>query len=780
MAGGASATAGTAGVSGIGGAGQQSSVLVDQVVQSTVSKVDLLLMIDNSASMTDKQEILRAAVPALVGRLISPLCVDQTGTPTGANADSNGTCATGAPEFAPRNDIHVGIVSSSVGSHGGASCAAPPPSSGPDNPLNDNARLIGSIRPMGSNTADPTAFFDSASTWNNSGFLAWDPTGIDVPPGASNASAFTKSFADMIHATGQQGCGFEAQLESWYRFLIDPEPPANVTKVANTTVRGSTLKINADGTKTCTGCDQALLAQRKAFLRPDSLVAIVMLSDEDDCSIRDDGVGWFVTSTSLMPKATAACAANPNDSCCRSCAQNESTPPTGCQSLAEDAVCGSVSAPNYATWDALHDSLDLRCYAQKQRFGFDLLYPTDRYIQALTSATLTLQSDGLTVVPNPLYDTTGSASLPRDPSLVFLAGIVGVPWQDLADDASQTGTGLTYLTATELVSKGRWGLLLGDPSASPPVPPSDPFMIKSVAPRSGVNPITNGAIVSAASLNPSASPINGHEKNSPDQSSLQFACTFPLATPKTCAPGDANCECSASSAGDLSAVTAENSPLCQPPGGGAPSNVQSYAKAYPSVRELQVLKDFGANSIVASICPKVTASANPTSDASYGYNPAASAMVERMSQAFKPKCLPRALATDPTTHQISCQMIEARQSGCDCTQPGRGSADPTIVSAVDRQMKASGVCDNPGQPACSSFCACEISQESGADLTACQAGQPASAGFCYVDDPSSPVLASCPTNQKQILRFVSVDAAHPTPSAGALSFIACTGSAVSL
>ncbi len=264
---------------------ETSNVFVDQIEQTSVNKIDLLFMVDNSASMADKQEILRAAVPVLVGRLVSPICVDATGAPTGGNADANGNCATGQPEFTPIADIHVGIVTSSLGSHGGDVCAAPPPSGGPDNPLNDNGELLGAIRPTGSNPDDPTAVFPVADTWNNSGFLAWDPNQKDVPPGATDATAFGTSFADMIHASGQIGCGYEAQLEGWYRFLIDPEPPLNVSKVINSTVRGSTLVVNKDGTTTCNGCDQTLLAQRKAFLRPDSLVAIVMLTDENDCSI---------------------------------------------------------------------------------------------------------------------------------------------------------------------------------------------------------------------------------------------------------------------------------------------------------------------------------------------------------------------------------------------------------------------------------------------------------------------------------------------------------------
>jgi hypothetical protein len=28
----------------------------------------------------------------------------------------------------------------------------------------------------------------------------------------------------MVVGAGQIGCGYEAQLESWYRFLVDPTP----------------------------------------------------------------------------------------------------------------------------------------------------------------------------------------------------------------------------------------------------------------------------------------------------------------------------------------------------------------------------------------------------------------------------------------------------------------------------------------------------------------------------------------------------------------------------
>ncbi|HET9956298.1 MAG TPA: hypothetical protein VFQ61_17440, partial [Polyangiaceae bacterium] len=54
-----------------------SNVYVAEIRQTAVDKIDLLFMIDNSASMADKQEILGDAVPVLLSRLITPVCVDE-------------------------------------------------------------------------------------------------------------------------------------------------------------------------------------------------------------------------------------------------------------------------------------------------------------------------------------------------------------------------------------------------------------------------------------------------------------------------------------------------------------------------------------------------------------------------------------------------------------------------------------------------------------------------------------------------------------------------------
>ncbi|WP_332700033.1 hypothetical protein, partial [Halalkalibacter lacteus] len=42
--------------------------------------------------------------------------------------------------------------------------------------------------------------------------------------GETNASTFSRNFETMVGSVGEQGCGWEASLESWYRFLVDPFP----------------------------------------------------------------------------------------------------------------------------------------------------------------------------------------------------------------------------------------------------------------------------------------------------------------------------------------------------------------------------------------------------------------------------------------------------------------------------------------------------------------------------------------------------------------------------
>jgi len=151
-------------------------------------------------------------------------------------------------------------------------------------------------------------------------------------------------------------------------------------------------------------------------------------------------------------------------------------------------------------------------------------------------------------------------------------------------------------------------------------PPDDPLLVESAGPRSGTNPATGIALAppSAGSL---ANPINGHEWNTHD-GDLQYACIFKLAAEHDCSAGTGSaCDCD-----DVGAGYNANNPLCQD--GATYSKVQRFAKAYPGLRQLEVLKDIGDQAIVASICPK---SIGDTTSSAYGYNAAMAAVVRQIA-----------------------------------------------------------------------------------------------------------------------------------------------------
>ena len=547
-------------------------------VFTTASKLDLLFVVDNSISMADKQELLAASIPALVERLVKPWCTG-VGDPVPPNED--GSCPVNTVhEYGAVEDLHVGVITSSLGSQGGQVCASSVTG-------DDKAHLVG----------DP-AIRTGVTSWNDSGFLKWDPTGVANPPGESDSALFAEDLAAMVVAAGETGCGYEAPLEAMYRFLVDPEPPLSVSVVNSVT--------------TPSGIDDALLSQRAAFIRPDSAVMAIVISDENDCSIIDSGQGWLVGLQSnsgqpfYMPRATAACAADPNDPCCRSCATNEAGgPPNGCGTLAADSECTKGS------YTLAEENLNLRCFEQKRRFGFDLLQPLSRYVTGLTSAQVKNRAGEL--VDNPLF--AGG----RDPNLVMLGVITGLPWQDVAVDPDPAAD-LDFLSTEQLTLLNRWSVIVGNVSEH--IAPLDPFMVESVAARSGTNPITDDPIVASSSTDPTAT-INGHESAVTNGDDLQYACIFPLVEPVDCSLATYSdaCDC-------FPEDVNRNRPVCQPPGGGATGSTQYYGKAYPGLRQLDVARQLATQSAVASICPRN--SEDVLAD-DYGYYAALRALQARLA-----------------------------------------------------------------------------------------------------------------------------------------------------
>jgi hypothetical protein len=725
------------------------NIVIEQLRSERIERIDLLFMIDNSISMADKQKILANAVPQLVRRLVQPRCIGLDGKPTGGRFPCD---QAGVEEFEPVVDIHVGVVSSSLGPHGGDPqlCANTPPA-------NDRARLMPAVRPALDLPAD------------GDGFLWWHPAAAF---GDADVETFESRFKAHVQAAGETGCGYEASLESWYRFLIDPSPPADVTKVGDRTER--------------LGVDDLLLAQRREFLRPDSLVAIVMLSDENDCSIRDSDLGWYVVQQGRLAQPTSTCATDPNSPCCRSCATNETGgPPPGCAPICEDAACQAGCTGQHDGLLALEsDGVNLRCWQQKRRFGIDFLYPTRRYVNALSRLALCPSRPDLDPdacpeaerVPNPLYHDENGVPLARTPELVFLAGIVGVPWQDIATPETLADpTRLEYLTATELSAAERWPWI----TPSEQQPPLDPLMRESTHPRSGAHPSGDASLDPASpDAPPETNAANGHEWRPMDagpttQGDLQYACTFPLANAEPCNSTSTSCDCNKV---DQAGYT-ENKPLCQA-SDGSYGTTQYAAKAYPGLRQLEVLRDYGKNSIVGSICPKLL---DPASN-DYGYNPAVDAIVDRLADYLQGRCLPRTLAIEDGV--VPCEVVEASPlaAGCSCDAAGRTPIAASLADAVRRQLASLNACgpESPLGP-CDALCLCGVQVYAGESLHACQTSTSFSAtdGWCYVDPaqgypPSNPetdqLLAKCSSQEQRLLRF--------EPQPGATALIACQGAAV--
>jgi hypothetical protein len=187
---------------------QETDVKVEQNVKN---KVDILFMVDNSPSMTPKQNELQARFPELIKIL------DSFGQTSPAS-------------------YHIGVVTSDLGA--GQFTL----SNGQCHPNGDGGKLqaIGAAAAAG--CMAPTGGVNYID-YNQ---LMKDVNGnatSNLPAGQDLATTFT-----CMASVGANGCGFEHQLESVYRALKNP-PPENA-----------------------------------GFLRPDALLVVVWVTDEDDCS----------------------------------------------------------------------------------------------------------------------------------------------------------------------------------------------------------------------------------------------------------------------------------------------------------------------------------------------------------------------------------------------------------------------------------------------------------------------------------------------------------------
>ncbi len=761
------------------------------VKNDAIDKVDLLFVIDNSASMGDKQAYLQQAVPDLLTRLVSPNCVDPTsGTVFGPS--QAGACTQGRLEFPPVHDMHVGVLTSALGPRLGDQCDPSAMVAGLNlsNHNDDRGELIDRA------TAAETPLADLGT----SSYLNWFPsvpanagkTASAGAPAITDTATLVSDFTSILQGVGTYGCPIESQLESWYRFLIQPDPY-------------DSLGLDPHQYAQWQGVDTNLLKQRHDFLRPDSLVVIVDLTDEDDSEIdvrSVGGTGYQWNSSAFdPPRGTAGCTEDSADD-----GLTDPNACTGCLYSSSSTSDSSCTMGAYSDWTDWAYNINLRHVHPTQKYGLTLQYPIERYTTGLTSTTVpdrrgeypqgAFSYQGLTNrnCVNPLFaarlpdgsstDPDTLCNLPagtRTPDLVYYAHIGGVPHQLLQQDPTNPDSPQkAALTADD------WVKILGKDPEHEDYTGIDPHMIESYEARPGLPAPTSPA----PGGNPD--PISGREWVT-DQGSghvldvdREYACIFPLAAPRDCSDGSDphvkyGCDCPASGS---SLTYGELPPLCDPNS----NSTQLAAKAYPTTRELLLAKQLGNQGVVSSLCPIHVTPANGDSppDPVYGYRPAMKAIVDRLAVQLAAQCTPEKLDVDRCGN-VPCLLLATLPSGTQAScasTPGMSQPDASILALFQQQQHDAWAAAGSVGMDPSTLPTCQMNQLSqlpkGADPTSCPTPAPAAdfdaSGSCkFSKDPGWCYATSSGGGCNQAIVF-----SQGQPPSGATVSLQCLEQSVSV
>jgi hypothetical protein len=228
--------------------------------QDSVDRVDLLFMVDNSGSMAEEQLKLAAKLSRLV--LVLTSGDKEAGKPAPRDYPDR--------FFPPARSLHLGLVTSDLGR---------PPGTAAIGTCNDQSGL-----PVGGGV------LQHSTTQAVQGILS-ESKAVLVPPDQSCAVAVPTyidfgvagaPYADPATAAahfqcvakvGIGGCGVEQQIAASLKALL----PSSLAIFGAPDRGGQGDRANA------------------GFLRNDSVLAVLMVSDEDDCSITDtpDGARMF-------------------------------------------------------------------------------------------------------------------------------------------------------------------------------------------------------------------------------------------------------------------------------------------------------------------------------------------------------------------------------------------------------------------------------------------------------------------------------------------------------
>ena len=350
---------------------------------------------------------------------------------------------------------------------------------------------------------------------------------------------------------------------------------------------------------------------------------------------------------------------------------------------------------------------------------------------------------------------------------MFLAYIVGVPWQDIAVDPSDLTQGFKNPAQMAAPLPGQnynsWDLIVGTPideESAPPspaggmtvfvsgksvvyAPPRDPHMIESVFPRTALlkNPVDpiNGVPLAPPPApgvveNPLPDPVNGHEWtpellpgpnnagviDSGQQYDLQYACIFPLPVGRDCTDTTNNFACDCTDSRENPFPENDN-PLCvtNPTDPTKGNTYQAYAKGYPGIREISLVEQLGTQGILGSICP-ATLDPTKSGELDYGYNATLNGIIDWIKPRLVPHCLPEPL-TAASNGQVACAVLEATQNSpqgsaactAACGATARAPATPDQYKAVEAKLEYQAPCmtlPDGAVAAVDTCCVCEIPQ----------------------------------------------------------------------
>lgn len=201
-----------------------------------VDSVDLLFVIDDSGSMEDEQRALRREIPRLVSAL--------------ASGDRDGD---GVRDFRPVRSLQVGVVSTDMGTG-----AATPGAYGSCRRGNGRDGVLLRADACGGSTP----YFTSAP-------------GMD-------AAGFVESVACATNL-GIGGCGLEQQLEAALKAVTPATPVA-------WTAPGYVPPRFLDPDTGAFVLPGHALGANSGFVREGSVLAVVIVTDEEDCSAADSSI----------------------------------------------------------------------------------------------------------------------------------------------------------------------------------------------------------------------------------------------------------------------------------------------------------------------------------------------------------------------------------------------------------------------------------------------------------------------------------------------------------